>query len=95
VSDAKVLPIKIRCGPTGNDKSNVIEIDGQDMTRFVRGISFGSRVGELTTVNLEFVKVDLDIEGTVDLTAMGNEWATYRIGAAVRDELRKAEGEAK
>jgi len=85
------LPVKIRLPEAGHGA--VIEIDGQDVSSYVRAIGIESAVGDVTKLRLDFVKVDLDIEGPVDVTALGDWYKTYRIGKAVRDGLAEAQRE--
>ena len=85
------LQIKIKVGPTGNSPGNRIEVDGHDLTNHIRGFTIDSTVNDLTSLRLDFVNVEVELDGAVDLTAMGNEWATYRLGKIMRDEMQEGE----
>lgn len=81
------LPIKIKVGPVG--KGARVEIDGKDMSSHIRGFAIQADVNGVTAVQLDFVKVEVELDAVVDLTALGNEWATYRLGQVLRDEMQR------
>lgn len=81
------LHIQIKVDATGRGSTIV---DGMDLSNHIAGLVVESDVHSGTQVQLRFVNVEVEIDGTVDLTAMGNEWATYRLGKIIRDEI--AEG---
>lgn len=83
------LAIKIKVGPTGHDPETRIQIGGEDLTHHIRSFAIQAGVGEMTRVQLDFIDVEVDLDGTIDLTSMGDEWATYRLGKVIRDEMQR------
>lgn len=81
------LPIKIVVGPNG--RASTI-IDGHDVSGNISGVEVRSDVNHGTVVRLDFVNVEVDIEGAVDASTMQGEWVTYLLGKAVRDGLQQA-----
>lgn len=82
-----LLHVKIKIGPTS--PGCTIEIDGEDMSKHITGFQVSGDIHQPTTVQLTFVNVEVEIDGMVDLSSMGSEWATYRLGRIIRDELQE------
>jgi hypothetical protein len=80
------LHVQIKVDATGHGKTT---IDGKDMSSHIQGVQVIAAVGTPTQVLLAFVDVDVDIEGVVDSAEMGTEWATFRLGKLLRDEMQK------
>ena len=59
------IPIKIRCGPIAVGAGQLVEIDGNDVTRNVAKVTVVMGPHDLTRVTVEFLKVDLDYAGEV------------------------------
>ncbi len=81
------LPIKITVTPDGRGS---VVIDGHDLSNHVRGVDLSAHLGDPTAIRLDFVNVEVELDGAVDVTAMGHEWATYRLGHLMREEMQKA-----
>lgn len=82
-------PIKIVLRVDAAGRGSTI-VDGLDVSNHIAGLAVESNVNTGTHVRLDFVNVEVELEGTVDLTAMGSEWATYRLGKVIRDEMQAA-----
>lgn len=86
-----LLPVKIRLGPVG--KGAEISLNGMDLSRFIANFRIESEVGGPTRMQVEFVKIEADIEGPIDATGLGDWYRTYRLAEAVREGLQAAEGD--
>lgn len=80
------LKVVIRVDSTGRGSTFV---DGQDLSSHISGVAFESSVHGGTHLRLDFVDVDMDVEGNIESTSMGDEWVTYRLGKIIRDELQE------
>lgn len=69
------LPVKIKIGPTAVESR--IEIGLVDMSRFVTGFELQGAVGEITQLTVHFIKVDVEVDGFVDATAIGDAFKNY------------------
>ena len=81
-------PIKISIKVDAIGRGQTI-VDGVDLSNHIGGVAVESNVKDGTHVRLDFVNVEVELDGTVDLAAMGSEWATFRLGKIIRDELQE------
>ena len=80
---AETLPVRIKIGPTAVESS--IEIDGVDMSRYVRGFTLHGTVGDVTSLTVDFIKIDVTAEGLIETTAVGDLFKDYRAAKTVKE----------
>lgn len=80
--------VKIGLGPHAFPEESFVELDGKRLSR-VRSVSIHARVGETTTVNIEFIPFQVEIEGQPGILTIDNQKPKNLIEAiAVLGEIR-------
>lgn len=87
------LPVKLFVGATSADPRSKVEIGGVDFTKHVRSIELVAGVPMATALRIEFVNVEVDAEGFVDQTAIGDAYKHYveAMGNAIKNHMEGTE----
>lgn len=71
-SDNKREPLKFDIHLTPAGPGSTVSVDGKDLTGHVRNMTLRASRGEPTTLEIEFVNIDV--------TAIGDEWREVMVG---------------
>jgi hypothetical protein len=74
--------------------ASAVEMNGQDITKFVRGISLVSAANEMTVVGVEFIRSRIEIEGGAVLQQLVQNTGTLAAQAVRQIDWSLLEAEA-